>query len=70
MANAWDNDPVLSPLDAALAHEGVTGRLAALAQSIYMQESGGGKNTKTSNAGAVGGMQIIPATFASVADKG
>lgn len=54
----------------ALTAEGVTGQLADVARSIYKQESGSGKNTKTSNAGAVGGMQIIPATFASVADKG
>lgn len=53
----------------ALAAEGVTGKLAALAKSIYTQESGGGKNTKTSNRGARGGMQIIPDTFAAVADK-
>lgn len=58
------------PFGGALAKEGVTGKLADVARSIYMQESGGGKNTKTSNAGAVGGMQIIPSTFASVADKG
>lgn len=56
--------------DLALAAEGVTGTLADVARSIYMQESGGGRNTKTSNAGAVGGMQIIPSTFAAVADKG
>ena len=53
----------------ALKAEGITGQLADVARSIYMQESGGGKNTKTSNAGAVGGMQIIPSTFRSVADK-
>lgn len=70
MANPWDTDAVLTPFDAALAHEGVTGKLAEVARSIYQQESGSGKNTKTSNAGAVGGMQIIPSTFASVADKG
>lgn len=70
MANPWDNDAVLTPFDAALAHEGVSGKLADVARSIYQQESSGGKNTKTSNAGAVGGMQIVPATFASVADKG
>ena len=70
MANPWDNDAVLTPFDAALAHEGVTGKLADVARSIYQQESGSGKNTTTSNAGAVGGMQIIPGTFASVADKG
>ena len=53
----------------ALKAEGVTGQLAQIARSIYMQESSGGKNTKTSNAGAVGGMQIIPSTFKAVADK-
>lgn len=56
--------------ESALAAEGVTGQLAQLARSIHMQESGGGRNTKTSNQGARGGMQIIPSTFASVADKG
>ena len=43
---------------------------ADFARSIYTQESGAGKNTKTSNRGAVGGMQIIPSTFNQVADKG
>lgn len=66
----WDQLPQASPLDAALAAEGVTGPLAQLAQSVYMQESSAGKNTKTSNAGAVGGMQILPGTFAEVADEG
>ena len=56
--------------EGALLAEGMTGQMADLARSIFMQESGGGKNTTTSNAGAVGGMQIIPSTFASVADKG
>lgn len=58
------------PFGAALEAEGVSGQLADIARSVYQQESGSGKNTKTSNAGAVGGMQIIPSTFASVADKG
>ena len=48
--------------DQALMAEGITGQLADLARSIYMQESGGGRNTKTSNAGAHGGMQVIPTT--------
>lgn len=56
--------------ESALSAEGVVGKLASLARSIYTQESGGGKNTKTSNAGARGGMQIIPGTFNQVADKG
>lgn len=54
----------------ALVLEGVDGDLAALARSIYEQESGSGKNTATSNADAHGGMQIIPATFAAMADEG
>ena len=54
----------------ALAAEGVSGALADVARSIYQQESSSGRNTKTSNAGAMGGMQIVPSTFASVADKG
>lgn len=58
------------PLKIALLEEGITGDVADIARSIYQQESGSGKNTKTSNAGARGGMQIIPATFNRVADKG
>jgi hypothetical protein len=57
-------------MDVALDAEGANPTVAAIARSIYHQESGSGKNTKTSNAGAVGGMQIIPATFHSVADDG
>ena len=53
----------------ALAAEGVTGQLADVARSIFRQESGSGQNTKTSNAGAKGGMQILDSTFKSVADK-
>lgn len=79
MSNWGANDPIVSdtgqdrttsPIDIALEAEGVTGRLADVVRSIYHQESGSGRNTKTSNAGAVGGMQIIPSTFNSVADKG
>lgn len=58
------------PFESALVAEGVTGKAADIARSIYQQESSGGKNTKTSNAGAAGGMQIIPDTFRLVADKG
>lgn len=57
-------------LTLALNEEGITGNVADIARSIYQQESGSGKNTKTSNAGGRGGMQIIPATFNRVADKG
>lgn len=70
MANWWDSAPSASPLDMALFQENVTGPQADIARSIYQQESGSGANTKTSNAGAVGGMQVIPATFGRMADKG
>ena len=70
MANWWDAAPKASPLDVALATENVDPKLADIARSVYTQESGSGKNTKTSNAGAVGGMQIKPGTFSEVADKG
>jgi hypothetical protein len=54
----------------ALDREGVQDPIErAFAKSIYLQESGGGKNTGTSNRGAQGGMQILPDTFKSVADK-
>jgi len=70
MANWWDSMPVASPLDVALSQEGVKSELAGLARSIYEQESSSGRNTRTSNAGAVGGMQILPGTFREVADDG
>lgn len=57
------------PFESALAAESADPKVAEIARSIYQQESGSGKNAKTSNAGAVGGMQIIPGTFKSVADK-
>lgn len=69
MAKEWDSFPEVSPLDIALQEEGLTGKAADVARSIYAQESSSGKNAKTSNAGAVGGMQIRPATFREVADK-
>lgn len=69
MTNEWDQFPAASPVDVALQVEGVTGKAADIARSIYQQESSSGKNTRTSNAGAVGGMQVMPSTFQSVADK-
>jgi hypothetical protein len=56
--------------ESALAAEGVSGPLADIARKVYAQETSSGKNSKTSNRGATGGMQVIPSTFASVADKG
>ena len=59
-----------SPIEHAISAEGVSPQVADIARSIYHQESSSGKNTTTSNAGAVGGMQIIPDTFNRMADKG
>ena len=66
----WETAPKVDPFEAALSLEGVDPTRAAIARSIYQQESGSGRNTTTSNAGAVGGMQIIPGTFSRMADKG
>ena len=57
-----------SLFERALAEEGTSEDAARFMRSLYAQESGSGSNTKTSNAGATGGMQIIPSTFKSVAD--
>lgn len=78
MAEWWEDAPVVdaapaksgSPLDRALKEEGVTGKLADVARSIYHQETKAGRDTATSDAGAVGGMQIKPDTFKRFADKG
>jgi hypothetical protein len=59
-----------SALDRALKAEGVSGKLADLARSIYAQESSAGKNTAASDAGARGGMQMKFDTFKRFADKG
>jgi len=56
--------------DDALKAEGAAGHFADLARSMHMQESGGGRNTKTSNAGAYGDTQITKGAFGEVADKG
>ena len=70
MANAWDKAPDYSPIEHAIISENASQQVADSARSIYQQESSSGKKPKTSNAGAVGGMQIVPNTFNSVADKG
>jgi len=69
MKDSYMKDPQFL-FELALKAEGITGKLAAVARSIYAQESGSGVNTKTSNAGAVGNMQVIPSTFKAIADKG
>lgn len=55
---------------AIASEEGASAPVQAVTASIYQQESSGGKNTKTSNAGAVGGMQMTPATFKRFAQPG
>jgi hypothetical protein len=60
-----------NPFVIALAKEGVQDpRQVAFLKAIYAQESTSGKKSETSNRGAVGGMQILPDTFDSVADEG
>lgn len=50
--------------DKALADEGLLGTsLESFARSIHQQESGSGKNTGVSSAGARGPMQLMPNTF-------
>ncbi|MNK60149.1 Transglycosylase SLT domain protein [compost metagenome] len=66
----WESAPKVDPFEAAISLEGLDPTRAAIARSIYQQESSSGRNTATSNAGAVGGMQIIPGTFNRMADKG
>lgn len=56
--------------EAAIRAEGLNDTQANLAFSIFGQESGAGRNTQTSNRGAVGAMQIRPGTFNEVADPG
>lgn len=57
--------------DEALDREGVRDpRERAFLKAIYQQESSSGKKTNTTAAGATGHMQVMPKTFAGVADKG
>ena len=58
-------------IDEALKAERITGAKANFIKNgLYAQESSSGKNTATSNAGAVGGMQVTPIAFKDVADAG
>lgn len=59
-----------SPFDQAILDEGIFGTpLEAIVRQTRGFESGGNPNA-VSNRGARGGMQVMPATFASVADPG
>ena len=55
--------------DDLIAQEGADA-IKPVIQAIYAQESGSGKNARTSIDGARGGMQVIPATFARFARPG
>ena len=64
-------EPRLMAFEQALKDEGIAGtQLESVARSIFQQESSSGKNVKTSNAGARGPMQVLPATFKAYNPKG
>ena len=64
-------EPRIKAFEQALKDEGIAGTsLEPLARSIFQQESGSGKNVKTSNAGARGPMQVLPTTFKAYNPKG
>jgi hypothetical protein len=54
----------------ALGPSGAAAPVSKIADSIYAQESGRGANPATSPAGAIGGYQIMPATFQQYAKPG
>lgn len=60
----------VSPTTSAIQLEAKTPAEIYFLKKIFRQESNDGANTATSNAGAVGPGQILPKTFASVADRG
>jgi len=69
-AGGVKDNPFMVTFNDALEKEGVLGTpLEPVVRSLFQQESSSGADTRTSNAGAVGAMQILPRTFASVADK-
>ena len=58
---------VQGDLAKALRAEGISDpRTISFIQSLYAQESSSGKNTKTSNRGARGGLQVTPIAFRDV----
>jgi len=64
-------EPRLMAFEQALKDEGIAGtQLEPVARSIFQQESSSGKNVKTSNAGARGPMQVLPATFKAYNPQG
>lgn len=63
-------DSVIKSFYDDAAAVGVSTEVAQLGLSIYAQESGGGRNTSTTNHGATGHMQMTPETFKAYADPG
>jgi hypothetical protein len=61
----------ITSFEKALKDEGIAGtNLEPVARSIFQQESSSGANVKTSNAGARGPMQVLPATFKAYNPQG
>jgi hypothetical protein len=61
----------ITSFEKALKDEGIAGtNLESVARSIFQQESSSGANVKTSNAGARGPMQVLPATFKAYNPQG
>jgi len=73
---AYTDDPDVSAfepkIDSLIRNEGidVSSPKADFVRAIYGQESSSGANTKTSNRGAAGGMQVRPDTFKQVYPDG
>jgi hypothetical protein len=68
----WNASEPVDTFDAYLMQEGIepASHKGQSLKALYAQESSSGANTKTSNQGATGNMQITPNTFNSVASKG
>ena len=68
MANPWER---FTPnhVEEAIAAEKLPEHKANFVRALHQQESSGRQNAPTSNAGAVGPMQIQPGTFKANADK-
>ena len=65
-----DYDPfAASPIEHAIADEGVSPQVADIARSIYQQESSSGKNTTTSHAVKSSRNDLHPAYCTSIASS-
>ena len=72
MPKTVDFNPFVDdPVDVAIRREGITDPTAqAYVKSLYQQESSSGQNTKTSNQGAHGPMQVTEGAFKDSGVKG